>query len=145
MTDRYVHAIWCDDIRQEIGNKPSFMGVYLGGMTVPSLPIMLQKLSVYVWVSTEISNPLKTISLKIIRDDGFVLTEIPPNDLEKNNESIPLEPFHKRIQLMFGINLSGVEIPEGCKYFAVEVGTESEILEGQKLMITADPSLSVAL
>ena len=144
MTDRYVHALWCDDIRQEIGNKPSFMGVYVGGMTLPKLPIMLQKLSVYVWVSTEINNPFKIISLKVIRDDGFILTEIPANNIEKNLENLVLESDHKRIEVMFGINLSGVEIPEGCKYFAVEVETESELLEGSKLKFTVDSSLPAA-
>ena len=136
MTDRYVHALWCDDIRQEIGNKPSFMGVYINGMTVPSPPIMLHKLSVYVWAFTPKDKPFKTISIKIIRDDGFVLIEVPANNIETNLESLPLEPFHKRIQFMLGINLSGVEIPEGCKYFAIEVETESEILDGQKLIIS---------
>ncbi|MCK9504677.1 MAG: hypothetical protein M0Q95_10910 [Porticoccaceae bacterium] len=142
MTDRYVHALWCDDIRQEVGNKPSFMGAYVGGITVPSLPIIFPKLSVYVWVSTPISNPFKTIALRIVRDDGFVLTETPVNDFSQHLIKHPIDENANRIDLMFGMNLIGVEIPIGCKYFAVEVDTESGSLESPKLFISVNPNLS---
>ena len=141
MTERYVHALWCDDIRQEIGNKPSFMGVYAGGLTVPSLPTILPRLSVYVWAITTIDHPFKKAVLRITRDDGFLLAQLHADNIERNNLQHPKPEEITNIQLMFGINLNGIEIPENSKYFSISIETESETLEGQKLWVSVDPSL----
>lgn len=143
MTDRYVHALWCDDIRQEIGNKPSFMGAYVGGLTVPSLPTMLPRLSVYVWVTTPIEHPFRKAVVKIIRNDGFLVAELTAGNIEEDMKQFPKDEDSKNIMVMFGLNLGGVELPDSCKYITVSVETESEILEGPKLRISVNPDLYV--
>lgn len=37
-------VIFCDDIRQEVGNKLSLMGIYGANLVVPSFPTVLPKL-----------------------------------------------------------------------------------------------------
>ncbi|MBP7231357.1 MAG: hypothetical protein KBA28_05440 [Syntrophaceae bacterium] len=44
-----IHAVLCDDIRHEIGNKISLMGVYGKDILVPDIPYVLQKLC--LWLS----------------------------------------------------------------------------------------------
>lgn len=138
MTNRYVHAIWCDDIRQEIGNKPSLMGVYTAGITLPSLPIILPRLAAYISIITAKENPFKNLALKILRDDGFILAtlqhELPDHDLSQT-----IQDDATKIFLTIVITLNGIEIPEGCKYFSILVDTESETLEGPKLWVTVNP------
>lgn len=141
MTDRYVHALWCDDIRQEIGNKPSFMGAYIGGLTVPSLPAILPRLSVYVWATTPFEHPFKKAVVKITRDDGFLVAQLDANNIEQDMSKSPNYEDAKNMVLMFGMNLGGVELPDNCKYFSISVETESESLEGPKLRITVNPDL----
>lgn len=141
MTERYVHALWCDDIRKEIGNKPSFMGAYVGGLTVPSLPTILPRLSVYVWAITKIDHPFEKAELRITRDDGFLLAQLAAGNIDQDKFQHPKPEETTNIQLMFGINLSGIELPENCKYFSISIETESETLEGPKLWISVDPSL----
>ena len=41
---RELFSIVCDDIRIELGNKPSFMGVYDEGILVPKIPFSFAKL-----------------------------------------------------------------------------------------------------
>jgi hypothetical protein len=41
---RELFSIVCDDIRVEIGNKPSFMGIYDEGIFVPEIPFSFAKL-----------------------------------------------------------------------------------------------------
>ena len=137
MTERYVHALWCDDIRQEVGNKPSFMGVYTGGILVPSLPTILPRLAVYIWIKTPIGQPFESLRIRISRDDEFLLIETP---LEKLPDQSAVTPQPNRTQqvVMTGILISGVEMPADCKYFRVLVETESETLEGPKLHINVD-------
>lgn len=146
MTGRYVHTIWCDDIRMELGNKPSFMGVYTGGIVVPSLPTFLPRLSIYSWITTPKEQPFKRIAIRIVRDDGTVILEIQPSDLNG-----PLEgPANARANstrsaVMMGFSIGGLELPAECKYLAIFVDTESETLEGPKLYVDVNPSLIAQL
>jgi len=42
--DYYGHTIFCDDIRQEAGNKASYMGVYTGHLFIQGeFPLFLPK------------------------------------------------------------------------------------------------------
>jgi hypothetical protein len=47
-SEPFAVSIFCDDIRQEVGGKLSFMGVYYGAMYVPQFPIQLPKFCVNV-------------------------------------------------------------------------------------------------
>lgn len=136
MTDRYLHAIWCDDIRQEVGNKPSFMGAYVGGITVPNLPFFLPKLCAYVWASTLIEKPFQNIDVKVARDDGTVLAQMKIDNCQNMAEQLGDVDEAKTMLMMFGMNILGVELPEDCKYISVTLENESEILEGPKLRVT---------
>jgi hypothetical protein len=44
----FGYSIFCDDIRQEVGNKPSFMGVVLGAIFPASFPLVMPRFSVGV-------------------------------------------------------------------------------------------------
>ncbi len=61
---RFGYCIFCDDIRTEIGEKLSFMGVYNGVMFVPSLPLTLSKFCGHVTLMTSTDNPYRSIRLK---------------------------------------------------------------------------------
>jgi hypothetical protein len=141
MTDRYVHALWCDDIRQEIGNKPSFMGAYIGGLTVPLLPTIMPRLSVHIWLTTPIEHPFEKAVVKITRDDDFLLAQLDVDNIDQDMSQHPKHEDAKNIVLMFGLNLNGVELPDNCKYLSISIETESETLEGPKLLIRVNPDL----
>lgn len=44
-----VHFIICDDIRQEVGNKISLMGIY-DDLVVPKIPIVLRSFSIVIFL-----------------------------------------------------------------------------------------------
>ena len=46
MMNRQVFTTFCDDIRQEIGGKLSYMGVYSSDLYVGGFPITLPKFCV---------------------------------------------------------------------------------------------------
>jgi hypothetical protein len=66
---RYLHVVFCDDVRQEVGNKMSLIGVYGADLFVNELPIVLPKLAIFITVATEESNPFASLSLAIYRGD----------------------------------------------------------------------------
>ena len=62
---RHLEVIFCDDIREEVGNKLSFMGVYSADLTVPVLPIVLNKLCIVVRAITNNSDPFESLNVSL--------------------------------------------------------------------------------
>lgn len=139
--NRYVHALWCDDIRQEIGNKPSFMGVYTGGLVLPSAPIVIPKLCVFVWLVTPTDEPFRNLKIRLHGDDGTDLAslEIAEGDMPKRSE---VRPGATRTSINVAVIAANVEITPHTQYFGIEVVTESETLVGPKLFLNIDPNLN---
>jgi len=140
----YVHAIWCDDIRMELGNKPSFMGVYTGGIVVPALPTVLPKLCVYAWVVSPIESPASISCIRVVRDDGSLVAEVKP---EHPTASLGADPSPQREGatrkvVMAGLGLGSVEFPANCRYLTLMVDTAAGSLEGPKLHVDVNPSLT---
>lgn len=69
---RHLEVIFCDDIREELGNKLSFMGVYSADMTVPVVPIILNKLCIVVRAITENSDPFESLKVSVFQGDDRV-------------------------------------------------------------------------
>ena len=76
--NRTVIAQFCDDVRQEIGNKFSLMGCYGTDLYVPSFPITLPKLCVFVNARTPRENPFQQLTLRLVKG-GEVLSELVAN------------------------------------------------------------------
>jgi hypothetical protein len=56
---RVAHCVFCDDIRQETGNKISLMGLYVGELIIVGKPpVMLPKLGIVVWVIADVNDPI---------------------------------------------------------------------------------------
>ena len=96
---RSLSVIYCDDVRAEIGDKLSFMGVYTGDMTVPEFPFALPKLSVFVEVTTGKDQPFSALRVFLIRDGSITeqMIEIPAAEVASrmatNNEAMKRAPL----------------------------------------------------
>lgn len=79
-SERMLTVIYCDDIRHEIGNKISFMGCYQGELFVPTMPMVLSKLCLFISVLTPKGRPFKSLTLRAMQDETIELarSEIPP-------------------------------------------------------------------
>lgn len=70
--DTYMWTIFCDDVRQEAGNKLSYMGIYGANLVVPSFPTTLLKLCLAMSIRTKATNPPKSIIVRVLRDDELI-------------------------------------------------------------------------
>lgn len=61
---RYGYCIFCDDVRTEIGEKLSFIGVYSGVLMLPEFPFSLAKFCVHVNLITLATEPYRSIVLR---------------------------------------------------------------------------------
>lgn len=78
--DRHVAVIYCDDVRQEVGNKLSFLGVYKNTLIVSSFPAKLLKLCMVIEVAAPKSKIFEVADISIFRGDdiiGEVKIELP--------------------------------------------------------------------
>ena len=77
---RHIEVTFCDDIREEVGGKLSFMGIYSGDMIVPGFPVVLPKLCININVVSPIDEPVVELLQVSLYQDGLdspILTDGP--------------------------------------------------------------------
>lgn len=155
MTSRFVYAIYCDDIRFEIGNKRSFIGVYNGQLFVPTFPVTLPKLAISVVVSSPANTPIQSLHIKILKDDtviaemplkeedisGMKITPLPKEPLSNRSNE---EPITLRQNFQCEIILSPFNIEAASTRIRIRVQTESEELKGPALLILVAPEVAAS-
>lgn len=136
---RYLHTIYCDDIRFEIGNKQSLIGIYGGDLWVPELPTILPKLCVIANIVTPVDKPFSKLIIKITRDDetlieapliGDQLHQPQSNIIENGDKDNP----HRRISFVGTFVLSPFAIEKEC-VLRVRAETENGELTGNGIQI----------
>lgn len=60
---RYAHAVYCDDIRHEVGNKTSLIGLYNGQLGASEFPCALPKLCIVISMSTPKDEMFSSLSI----------------------------------------------------------------------------------
>jgi uncharacterized protein DUF6941 len=139
--DRFVSTTFCDDIRLEIGNKISLIGVYQGVLYVPSFPFVLPKLCLLVTVTTKAKNPFKNVAVRILKNDQQVaehsfagIGEIPlPQELASEDVANQLQ------SLSTPLVFTPLSIEEPMK-IRVRVDADGEELKGAGLLIAKAPT-----
>ena len=98
---RHLEVIFCDDIKEEVGNKLSFMGVYSADLTVPVVPIILNKLCTVVRAVADKSEPFESLNVSIFQgDDSAELISTGPIALPSLNPDSMESPLQV-VQLTF--------------------------------------------
>ncbi len=130
--NRTVIAQFCEDFRQEIGNKFSLMGCYGSDLYVPKFPITLPKLCVFVYVRTPKEHPFGTLTLRVMRAEQALATLSANPDRLDNDEEMP---GWARWQTMTGVLvMAPFHAVEPCD-LRVQAETESEVIESGRFVI----------
>ena len=135
--DRFVHAIFCDDIRQEMGNKVSFMGCYQSELFVPFVPLMLPKLCVQVTMSTTVERPIKSLTVRL--DQGanqLAVIAVPADDFARSMPPAPEDAT--RWSASVGVMLAPFTITEPGELRVVVITEEGE-MPGPRLRLKVMP------
>ena len=136
---RHLEVIFCDDIRQEVGNKFSYMGVYTSELTVPSAPVLLTKLCIAVKVATDIDDPFEALEVRIVKVKGDDETELlSTGPIPLPTELIGLDHASTRSVAQMTFILSPFQIDEET-VLRVKAITEREELRGTALRIRIVP------
>lgn len=145
MSDRRLGAIFCDDIRSEVGNKTSFMGVFEEELLVGKLPAILARFCAAVTVTTPIERPFTKLRMFVKLNDDVVFDHtMASSDLhaaiERARERAAAATEDSRMEFAVHINLimSPLVLPRAStlQVFA-ETEVEGEVLKSRKLFIKA--------
>ena len=87
---RYIHAIFCDDVRHEVGGKLSLMGIYQGSMnlTVQTLPVVLPRICAVITATTPIVEPFEKLEIKVLYGETVLSESVTPVE-ELSNTNMP--------------------------------------------------------
>jgi len=144
MIERHVQTIFCDDIRHEVGNKLSYIGVYSGVLNVQSFPVALPKLCLAIKLVTPKEKPLVgSLKLRVLKDDS-ILQEIV---VDKDQLALTLDSLNSLAQdeeqkyaqnAQFLIVFSPMQLDGSC-ILKVRVLIDDEELKGLGLTIKQIP------
>lgn len=149
MIPRHVETLFCDDIRHEVGGKLSFIGVYSGGLFVTEFPVTLPKLCLSVKIISPADEPLRELSLRILRDEEtlqeLALGEEQLAEASDSTEDMTEEQRKERIQVaQFMLVFSPIQFDGPCT-LRVRVQTDDGELHGMALKVEqALPSAEIA-
>lgn len=66
MTGAFLETIYCDDVRSEVGNKLSYMGVYGSNFLVPAFPTVLPKICAVMLLHLPESTSAATVTFSLL-------------------------------------------------------------------------------
>ena len=131
---RFLTAIFCDDIRQEVGGKLSFMGCYQGELIVPMAPVALPKLCVFATIWTPKERPFKSLMLRIVQDDDKELArlEISEESFEEAGQIFDETATRKMVSTAIAFSPFAIDKPNSLRLVAT---TEEGEIIGPRLLI----------
>lgn len=122
-------AIFCDDIREEVGGKTSYMGVYNGEMIIPTeAPTVLPKFCVSVHVRLTEKAGTGKLHVTLLKDDAGKVTEMTSMVGDLEQQELPEGYLSEAV---FNFVTAGFRIDGDCKIgVRVSVDESSSALGG---------------
>lgn len=142
--DRFLTATYCDDIRQELGNKLSLMGCYQGELIVSRAPVALPKLCVYASVWTPKEQPFKSLIIRIVQGDDVELARIELPEAGLAEAAQIRDETATRKAVSTAIAFAPFVIEKSTSLRLVATTEEGEII-GPRLLIKVAPGKALAV
>lgn len=106
ISNRYAHAVVCEDVRQEVGNKLSLMGIWGSDLNIEGVPpIVLPKLAIVGWIISPIERPFKEATIRVKALDQSEITQTVTLQWTS-----PAKPASRNLFAQFVIGLGNMQI-----------------------------------
>lgn len=136
---RFAHALFFDDIRQEVGNKLSLMGMYVTDLVIPvspppGVPVILPRFFVCTWLRCDWGDDPEWITVRLYGPPGR--TEIAKSEIRRDTKVPPIQVFENPKTLSFFVTMPFAPfiIPEEGE-IAVGVETEQGEISGGRIKV----------
>ncbi|MEO6081280.1 MAG: hypothetical protein ABIQ86_16140 [Steroidobacteraceae bacterium] len=133
-------ATYCDDVRQEVGNKLSYLGVYGPNLIVQSFPTTLVKLCCVFSVRVPTSAAPRHVIFKLLRDDDVLFeADLSTSDMKDPAIGTLADGTDRRILTISSIaQLVGFSITQPCVLKARAIVDGKELRGGALELLAAD-------
>lgn len=122
---RQLNVLFCDDVRYEVGNKVTYVGVYNGTMEFAGKPpFTLPKLCISATSITPLDNPFKRLHLRVLVNDTVVQEIEVPEDQLVLKEVQPADIVNLAIGAV--ITVQPFVITEDCRVKVVAITETGE-------------------
>lgn len=136
---RFAHAIFCDDIRQELGGKFTFVGVYGANLLVPRFPTVLPKLCVVVNMATPSDQPFEALKFRVLKGDDTI-AEGDFGNIAKAADELS-NASHERVMRVVTHAIFSPFKVDASGLVRVQILTEDGEIEAGSLQIDQKPAL----
>ena len=136
---RQIDVIYCDDIREEIGNKVSYMGIYAGELRVPGAPVLLGKLCIAVRIHAPIGRPIESLEVRVVKEKmGVEIGEVLATGVIEHPADFAIDDeAATKVLMQLHFMLQPFQIEDSFE-IRVKAKTESEELVSGALRIRVD-------
>jgi hypothetical protein len=140
---RFLFTIICDDVRQEVGNKLSMMGIYDHAIMVEQFPVAIPRISFVMKAKTTADRPFERLTFLVLRDeetlieaemDGDRLNALLKQSVAASIAGSTLEASDRILMVTAILTVAPLTIEKPCR-LRFRALTESEELRGGTVAI----------
>ena len=112
---RYVHGLFCEDLRQEVGGTASYVGVLTESLQLDGgFPNLIRRLTVIAWIVYPVSEPDPGVTLKLEIPGGdeeeYILTR--EEAAEAKASDTPIDTDITLNQSQVAIEFENIAVPQ---------------------------------
>jgi len=133
--NRSMWGFVCDDVRREIGQKVSYMGIYNSTIVCAAFPTTLPQLCFVLSVRTPTNEPFQKLVFSVKKDDEvIVLAEVQRENLTGLSLNAPDVIEEGRVVVTVMATVANIEFTGPCK-LKLRAETEAGELKGGTLQV----------
>lgn len=130
-----LEVIFCDDIRTEMGNKPSLMGVYPVEMLLEKFPVTLPKFCAWINLVIPVEHAPEQIRVRLMQEERAVLDT---GDLVLSEAMQEARPVEGALVTNFALTMSPLQL-DGQTWLQVIADCNGESLASRRFGIRQRP------
>lgn len=128
----FMLATFCDDVRQEVGNKLSFMGIYGANLVVPDFPTTLVKLCCIFTLRVPANKIPKAVVFRLVREQEvlFEAELSPADDAEALVAARSGSTRSRHLTISTVAQVVGLQIPQSSRLNTIAIVDGKELHGG---------------
>ena len=131
----YLFCLYAEDVRQEMTGQMSIIGVFQGGLRIPSVPAHLPKLAIIANLRMPSDKAPNSVKLEVYRDGEVLQTIDPPSEFFQTIIQLPDQGLEEGYTMQFIVGFSGFPVSAAGK-LEVCATVDGLTLHGNSLAIT---------
>ena len=131
----YLFCLYAEDVRQEMNGQMSIIGVFQGGLRIPSVPAHLPKLAIIANLRMLSDKAPNSVKLEVHRGGEVLQTIDPPSEFLQTITQLPDQGVEEGSNIQLIVGFSDFPLSAGGK-LEVRVTVDGVTIHGNPLAIT---------